>query len=135
MLWSIPVCHWQMLCATEGIASLLKINDVIIYDSTVYPGVTEEEMVPVLERVSGLKCNEDFYFSYSPELIKPGYKEYRVSKILKVNSGSTPAAADYVDELQKSIIVTGTHKASSIKVAEAAKVIENSTRQQYFLRE
>ncbi len=117
-----------MIKASEAIASLLKFNDVVIYESTVYPGVTEEEMVPVLERVSGLKYNEDFYCGYSPERINPGDKEHTVTKILKVTSGSTPEAAQYIDDLYKSIIVAGTHKASSIKVAEAAKVIENSQR-------
>ncbi len=117
-----------MIKASEGIASVLKVNDIVIYESTVYPGVTEEEMVPVLERVSGMKFNEDFYCGYSPERINPGDKEHTVTKILKVTSGSTPEVADYVDDLYKSIIVAGTHKASSIKVAEAAKVIENSQR-------
>ncbi len=117
-----------MIKASEAIASVLKPNDVVIYESTVYPGVTEEEMVPVLERVSGLKYNQDFYCGYSPERINPGDKEHTVTKILKVTSGSTPDAANYIDELYKSIIVAGTHKASSIKVAEAAKVIENSQR-------
>ncbi len=117
-----------MIKASEGIASVLKPNDIVIYESTVYPGVTEEEMVPVLERISGMKYNQDFYCGYSPERINPGDKEHTVTKILKVTSGSTPEVADYVDELYKSIIVAGTHKASSIKVAEAAKVIENSQR-------
>jgi UDP-N-acetyl-D-galactosamine dehydrogenase len=117
-----------MIRATEGIALVLKPNDIVIYESTVYPGVTEEEMVPVLERVSGMKFNQDFYCGYSPERINPGDKEHTVTKILKVTSGSTPEVADYVDDLYKSIIAAGTHKASSIKVAEAAKVIENSQR-------
>ncbi len=117
-----------MIKASEGIASVLKPNDIVIYESTVYPGVTEEEMVPVLEKVSGMKFNEDFYCGYSPERINPGDKEHTVTKILKVTSGSTPEVADYVDDLYKSIIVAGTHKASSIRVAEAAKVIENSQR-------
>jgi UDP-N-acetyl-D-galactosamine dehydrogenase len=117
-----------MIKASEGIASVLKPNDIVIYESTVYPGVTEEEMVPVLERVSGMTYNQDFYCGYSPERINPGDKEHTVTKILKVTSGSTPEVADYVDNLYKSIIVAGTHKASSIKVAEAAKVIENSQR-------
>ncbi len=117
-----------MIKASEGIASVLKPNDIVIYESTVYPGVTEEEMVPVLERVSGMKFNQDFYCGYSPERINPGDKEHTVTKILKVTSGSTPEIADYVDNLYKSIIVAGTHKAISIKVAEAAKVIENSQR-------
>jgi UDP-N-acetyl-D-galactosamine dehydrogenase len=101
---------------------------VIIYESTVYPGVTEDEMVPVLERVSGLTYNEDFFVGYSPERINPGDKEHTVTKILKVTSGSTPEIADFIDQLYKSIITAGTHKAPSIKVAEAAKVIENSQR-------
>ncbi len=117
-----------MLKASESIGRVLKKNDVVIYESTVYPGVTEEEMVPVLEKNSGLKFNEDFYVGYSPERINPGDKEHTVTKILKITSGSTPEAAEYIDQLYKSIIVAGTHKASSIKVAEAAKVIENSQR-------
>ena len=106
----------------------LKKGDIVIYESTVYPGVTEEECVPVLERVSGLKYNEDFFAGYSPERINPGDKEHTVKKILKVTSGSTPVVADEVDALYQSIIVAGTHKAPSIKVAEAAKVIGNSQR-------
>jgi UDP-N-acetyl-D-galactosamine dehydrogenase len=117
-----------MIKASETIAGLLQKGDVVIYESTVYPGVTEEEMVPVLERLSGLKFNLDFFCGYSPERINPGDKEHTVTKILKVTSGSTPEIADFVDELYRSIIVAGTHKASSIKVAEAAKVIENSQR-------
>lgn len=117
-----------MIKASEAIASVLKPNDIVIYESTVYPGVTEEEMVPVLEKVSGMKYNQDFFCGYSPERINPGDKEHTVTKILKVTSGSTPEAAQYIDDLYKSIIVAGTHKASSIKVAEAAKVIENSQR-------
>lgn len=117
-----------MLKASESIGKILKKGDVVIYESTVYPGVTEEECVPVLEKVSGLKFNEDFFAGYSPERINPGDKEHTVAKILKVTSGSTPEIADYVDELYKSIITAGTYKASSIKVAEAAKVIENSQR-------
>jgi UDP-N-acetyl-D-galactosamine dehydrogenase len=117
-----------MVKASESIAKVLKKNDVVIYESTVYPGVTEEEMVPVLEKNSGFKFNEDFYVGYSPERINPGDKEHTVTKILKVTSGSTPEAAEFIDHLYKSIITAGTHKASSIKVAEAAKVIENSQR-------
>lgn len=117
-----------MIKASENIAKYLKKGDVVIYESTVYPGVTEEECVPVLERVSGLKYNSDFFAGYSPERINPGDKEHTVSKILKVTSGSTPEVAEYVDQLYKEVIVAGTHKASSIKVAEAAKVIENSQR-------
>ena len=117
-----------MVKASELIAKFLKKGDIIIYESTVYPGVTEEEMVPILERGSGLKYNNDFFCGYSPERINPGDKEHTVTKILKVTSGSTPEIADFVDELYRSIITAGTHKASSIRVAEAAKVIENSQR-------
>ena len=117
-----------MIKASETIATFLKKGDIVIYESTVYPGVTEDEMVPVLEKISGLKYNKDFYCGYSPERINPGDKEHTVTKILKVTSGSTPEIASLVDELYKSIITAGTHKAPSIKVAEAAKVIENSQR-------
>jgi UDP-N-acetyl-D-glucosamine/UDP-N-acetyl-D-galactosamine dehydrogenase len=117
-----------MIRASETIATFLEKGDIVIYESTVYPGVTEDEMVPVLERVSGLKYNKDFYCGYSPERINPGDKEHTVTKILKVTSGSTSEIAIIVDELYKSIITAGTHKAPSIKVAEAAKVIENSQR-------
>uniref|UniRef100_UPI0040491CC7 nucleotide sugar dehydrogenase n=1 Tax=Daejeonella sp. TaxID=2805397 RepID=UPI0040491CC7 len=117
-----------MIKSSESIGSVLKKGDIVIYESTVYPGVTEDEMVPVLEKVSGLKFNIDFYCGYSPERINPGDKEHTVTKILKVTSGSTPEIAEFVDQLYKSVITAGTHKASSIKVAEAAKVIENSQR-------
>ena len=117
-----------MLKASETIAKYLKKGDVVIYESTVYPGVTEEECVPLLEKISGLTYNTDFFAGYSPERINPGDKEHTVSKILKVTSGSTPEIADYVDNLYREVIVAGTFKASSIKVAEAAKVIENSQR-------
>jgi UDP-N-acetyl-D-galactosamine dehydrogenase len=117
-----------MIKASETIACFLCKGDIVIYESTVYPGVTEEEMVPVLEKNSGLKFNEDFYCGYSPERINPGDKEHTVTKILKVTSGSTPEIAEFIDGIYKSIITAGTHKASSIKVAEAAKVIENSQR-------
>ncbi len=117
-----------MIKASESIAKYLNKGDIVIYESTVYPGVTEEEMVPVLERVSGLKYNEEFYCGYSPERINPGDKEHTLTKILKVTSGSTPEIADFIDRIYKSIITAGTHKAPSIKVAEAAKVIENSQR-------
>jgi UDP-N-acetyl-D-galactosamine dehydrogenase len=117
-----------MIKASETIAKLLKKGDIVIYESTVYPGVTEDEMVPVLEKHSGLIYNKDFYCGYSPERITPGDKEHTVTKILKVTSGSTPEIADHVDALYKSVIIAGTHKASCIKVAEAAKVIENSQR-------
>ena len=114
--------------SSESIGKVLKKGDYVIYESTVYPGLTEEECVPILERVSGLVFNEDFYVGYSPERINPGDKEHTVSKILKVTSGSTPEAAEFIDQLYKSVITVGTYKASSIKVAEAAKVIENSQR-------
>lgn len=117
-----------LIKASETVASVLKKGDIVIYESTVYPGVTEEECVPVLEKNSGLKYNVDFYAGYSPERINPGDKEHTVTKILKVTSGSTPEIAEVVDKLYSSIIVAGTYKASSIKVAEAAKVIENSQR-------
>src|SRR5690554_6067085 len=114
--------------ASETVGKVLKKGDIVIYESTVYPGVTEEECVPVLERVSGLKFNQDFFAGYSPERINPGDKEHTVEKILKVTSGSTPEIGKKVDELYKSVIVAGTHLAPTIKVAEAAKVIENSQR-------
>jgi UDP-N-acetyl-D-glucosamine/UDP-N-acetyl-D-galactosamine dehydrogenase len=114
--------------ASESVGKVLKKGDYVIYESTVYPGVTEDECVPVLERVSGLKFNIDFFVGYSPERINPGDKEHTVSKILKVTSGSTPEAAEVVDQLYKSVITAGTFKATSLKVAEAAKVIENSQR-------
>jgi UDP-N-acetyl-D-glucosamine/UDP-N-acetyl-D-galactosamine dehydrogenase len=117
-----------LIKASEAIGTKLKKGDIVIYESTVYPGVTEEECVPVLERSSGLVFNIDFFAGYSPERINPGDKEHTVSKILKVTSGSTPEIADKVDLLYNSIITAGTFKASSIKVAEAAKVIENSQR-------
>lgn len=117
-----------LISASKTVGKVLKRNDVVIYESTVYPGATEEECVPVLETISGLKYNQDFYCGYSPERINPGDKEHTVTKILKVTSGSTPETADKVDNLYRSIIVAGTHKASSIKVAEAAKVIENAQR-------
>lgn len=122
-----PVLN-PMLSASKTIAKFLKKNDIVIYESTVYPGVTEDECVPVLENESGLTYNQDFFCGYSPERINPGDKEHTVSKILKVTSGSTPEIAEVVDSLYKSIITAGTFKASSIKVAEAAKVIENSQR-------
>lgn len=117
-----------LLKASKTIGSVLKKGDVVIYESTVYPGATEEDCVPVLERVSGLKFNSDFYVGYSPERINPGDKEHRVTTIKKVTSGSTPEVATKIDNLYKKIIIAGTHKASSIKVAEAAKVIENTQR-------
>lgn len=114
--------------ASETVGKVLKNGDIVIYESTVYPGVTEDECVPVLEKFSGLKFNKDFYCGYSPERINPGDKQHTVTKIKKVTSGSTPEAAEKVDELYRTVIVAGTHKASSIKVAEAAKVIENAQR-------
>ncbi len=117
-----------LIKASETVGQVLKKGDVVVYESTVYPGVTEDECVPVLEKVSGLKFNQDFFAGYSPERINPGDKEHTVTKILKVTSGSTPDIADEIDAVYKSVIVAGTHKAPSIKVAEAAKVIENSQR-------
>jgi UDP-N-acetyl-D-galactosamine dehydrogenase len=114
--------------ASETVGKVLKKGDIVVYESTVYPGATEEECIPVLERVSGLKFNSDFYAGYSPERINPGDKEHTVEKILKVTSGSTPEIAKKVDDLYSSVIIAGTYLASSIKVAEAAKVIENSQR-------
>ena len=114
--------------ASETVGKVLSKGDIVIYESTVYPGATEEVCVPILERHSGLTFNKDFYCGYSPERINPGDKEHRVTTIKKVTSGSTPEIADIVDNLYKSIITAGTHKASSIKVAEAAKVIENTQR-------
>ena len=114
--------------ASETLGTVLKKGDIVIYESTVYPGCTEEECVPVLERVSGLTFNRDFFAGYSPERINPGDKQHRVTTIRKVTSGSTPEVAEFVDKLYGSIITAGTHKASSIKVAEAAKVIENTQR-------
>lgn len=117
-----------MLKASETVGKVLKRGDIVIYESTVYPGVTEDECVPVLERVSGMKFNTDFYCGYSPERINPGDKVHTVAKIKKITSGSTPEIADEVDRLYSTIITAGTHKAASIKVAEAAKVIENAQR-------
>ncbi|WP_068597895.1 nucleotide sugar dehydrogenase [Vaginella massiliensis] len=114
--------------SSETVGKVLKKGDIVIYESTVYPGVTEEECIPVLEKVSGLKFNEDFFAGYSPERINPGDKEHTVEKILKVTSGSTPEVGEIVNDLYKSVITAGTHLAPSIKVAEAAKVIENSQR-------
>lgn len=114
--------------ASETVGKVLKKGDIVIYESTVFPGATEEECIPVLEKVSGLKFNQDFYAGYSPERINPGDKEHTVEKILKVTSGSTPEIGKVVDDLYKSVITAGTHLAPTIKVAEAAKVIENSQR-------
>lgn len=117
-----------MIKASESVATVLKKGDIVIYESTVYPGVTEDEMVPVLENISGLRYNTDFFCGYSPERINPGDKFHTVTKILKITSGSNSIIADFIDELYKSVVTAGTYKAPSIKVAEAAKVIENSQR-------
>lgn len=117
-----------LIKASETVGKVLKYGDIVVYESTVYPGVTEDECVPVLEKVSGLKFNEDFFVGYSPERINPGDKEHTVTRILKVTSGSTPEIATEIDGVYNSVITAGTHKAPSIKVAEAAKVIENSQR-------
>ncbi|MBO5847934.1 MAG: nucleotide sugar dehydrogenase [Bacteroidales bacterium] len=114
--------------ASETIGKVISKGDIVVYESTVYPGVTEEECLPVVERVSGLKFNVDFFAGYSPERINPGDKEHTVEKIKKVTSGSTPEIADIVDNVYNSVLINGTHKASSIKVAEASKIIENSQR-------
>lgn len=117
-----------LIKASEMLGQIINRGDYVIYESTVYPGATEEDCIPLIEKNSGLKLNQDFYAGYSPERINPGDKEHRVTNILKVTSGSTPEAAEFIDKLYRSIITAGTHKASSIKVAEAAKVIENTQR-------
>ncbi|QSQ92270.1 Vi polysaccharide biosynthesis UDP-N-acetylglucosamine C-6 dehydrogenase TviB [Acinetobacter indicus] len=117
-----------LIKASASIGQVLKKGDVVVYESTVYPGATEEDCIPVLEKVSGLKFNQDFFAGYSPERINPGDKLHRVTNILKITSGSTPEVADFVDQVYNLIIEAGTHKATSIKVAEAAKVIENTQR-------
>lgn len=114
--------------ASDTVGKVISKGDIVVYESTVYPGVTEEECLPVVERVSGLKFNVDFFAGYSPERINPGDKEHTVEKIKKVTSGSTPEIADIVDGVYNSVLINGTHKASSIKVAEASKIIENSQR-------
>src|SRR6266566_3142851 len=114
--------------ASELIGQVLKKGNIVVFESTVYPGCTEEVAVPILERVSGLRYNRDFFAGYSPERINPGDREHRLTTIRKVTSGSTPEVADFVDELYASIVTAGTHKTSSIRVAEAAKVIENTQR-------
>ena len=114
--------------ASETVGKVISKGDVVVYESTVYPGVTEEECLPVVEKVSGLRFNVDFYAGYSPERINPGDKQHTVEKIRKVTSGSTPEIADYVDSVYNSVLVNGTHKAPNIKVAEASKIIENSQR-------
>lgn len=117
-----------LIKASETIGAVLKKGDIVVYESTVYPGVTEDECVPVLESTSGMKYNEDFFAGYSPERINPGDKEHTVTKILKVTSGSTEEVSEFIDEIYREVIVAGTFRAASIKVAEAAKVIENSQR-------
>lgn len=114
--------------ASETVGKVISKGDIVVYESTVYPGVTEEECLPIVEKVSGLKFNEDFFAGYSPERINPGDKEHTVEKIKKVTSGSTPEIADVIDEVYNTVLVNGTHKAPSIKVAEASKIIENSQR-------
>ena len=117
-----------LIGASETVGKVISKGDIVIYESTVYPGVTEEECLPVVERVSGLKFNGDFFAGYSPERINPGDKEHTVEKIVKVTSGSTPEVADMVDAIYNAVLINGTHKAPSIKVAEASKIIENSQR-------
>lgn len=114
--------------ASETVGKVISKGDIVVYESTVYPGVTEEECLPIIEKISGLKFNEDFFAGYSPERINPGDKEHTVEKIKKVTSGSTPEIADIVDNIYNSVLINGTHKAPSIKVAEASKIIENSQR-------
>lgn len=117
-----------LILASETVSKVLKTGDIVIYESTVYPGCTEEDCVPILEKFSGLKFNKDFFVGYSPERINPGDKEHRVTSIKKVTSGSTPEIADLIDRLYNEIVIAGTHKAPSIKIAEAAKIIENTQR-------
>lgn len=117
-----------LIKASEAVGKVIKKNDVVIYESTVYPGATEEDCIPVIEKVSGLKYNVDFFAGYSPERINPGDKQHRFSNTVKVTSGSTPEIADFVDSLYASVVAAGTYRASSIKVAEASKVIENTQR-------
>lgn len=117
-----------LLGASETVGKVISKGDIVVYESTVYPGVTEEECLPVVEKVSGLKFNEDFFAGYSPERINPGDKEHTVEKIVKVTSGSTPEVADIVDAVYNAVLINGTHRAPSIKVAEASKIIENSQR-------
>jgi len=117
-----------LIQASESLGKVIAVGDIVVYESTVYPGCTEEICIPLLERVSGLVYNRDFFAGYSPERINPGDKQHRVTNILKVTSGSTPDVAEFVDQLYGSVITAGTHKASSLKVAEAAKVIENTQR-------
>lgn len=117
-----------LISASETVGKVISKDDIVVYESTVYPGVTEEECLPVVEKVSGLKFNKDFFAGYSPERINPGDKEHTVEKIKKVTSGSTPEITDIVDNIYNSVLINGTHKAPSIKVAEASKIIENSQR-------
>ena len=117
-----------LIKASETVGNVIKKGDIVVYESTVYPGVTEEECIPVVEKISGLKFNIDFFAGYSPERINPGDKLHTVEKIKKVTSGSTPEIADIVDEVYNTVLINGTHKAPSIKVAEASKIIENSQR-------
>ena len=120
-----------LVTASKMIGSVVQRGDVVIYESTVYPGATEEECLPIIEKYSGLILNRDFFAGYSPERINPGDKKHKLTNILKVTSGSNAEVADYIDALYGSIITAGTHKASSIKVAEAAKVIENTQRDKH----
>jgi UDP-N-acetyl-D-galactosamine dehydrogenase len=117
-----------LLSASRLIGQILKKNDTVVYESTVYPGATEEDCIPVLEQYSGLSLNKDFYVGYSPERINPGDKQHRLPNIMKVTSGSSPKSAKFIDQIYRTIIIAGTHQAESIKVAEAAKVIENTQR-------
>lgn len=117
-----------LIKASETVGNVISVNDIVVYESTVYPGVTEEECIPVVEAVSGMKFNIDFFAGYSPERINPGDKLHSVEKIRKVTSGSTPEIADLIDEVYNTVLINGTHKAPSIKVAEASKIIENSQR-------
>ena len=117
-----------LINSTSSVGSLISKGDIVVYESTVYPGCTEEVCVPILEKISGLKYNKDFYCGYSPERINPGDKKHTIDKILKVTSGSTPEIAKTVDRIYNSVLSAGTFKVSSIKIAEAAKVIENTQR-------
>ncbi len=114
--------------ASSTIGKVITVGDVVVYESTVYPGATEEDCIPVIEKVSGLQFNKDFYAGYSPERINPGDREHTVEKIKKVTSGSTPEIAEYIDALYRSVLVNGTYKAPSIRVAEASKIVENAQR-------
>ena len=120
-----------LIGASQTVGQVVKKGDIVVYESTVYPGVTEEECLPVVEQVSGLIFNKDFYAGYSPERINPGDKEHTVEKIKKVTSGSTPEIADIIDKVYNTVLINGTHKAPTIKVAEASKIIENSQRHRH----